>query len=547
MPQQTSAVMLFPGIDGVISGSFTISHGIAPSVAQIEVPPFTQFETEVGTLRLIGDGGSLDFPGCRIEKVTQAANDNLIITILDRRWRWRFGGAFALLNERTEDGGLRPGSEYAPQDIARELLNLMGETGFDIGDLPNETRPEMRFIGNNPASELESLCSSLGCSVVLWRDRVAIRRLGQGGSLPNNPLQSGQPVIDIPITPDSVAVISGPRDFQAMFSLEAVALEADGTVVPIEEASYRPTDGWETEWPEDFEGIEDEKERALALKSVFRWYRIKQEVDSDVVLDGRPFGVSEDVQKLDQILPILDGLNETETLPDGSVRPKGAKVEGLLMPGDEEYANRYGPVKENFSIDRERGLVQFSEPLFQIKRSGDSDHHHPAELYLTCRFNVKQESTNQLWRHQFTRPSGGRRWGTPPQIESRFDLIPKSTASYREGSERRPPRRESIADNTSEIERDLARHADAIISGFRWAAGEVRTWVGWWANFALDGAIRQVTYTFGEGGWFTSIAMNTEESSFLASTLAEQRALDAGRQRQKDRAIWLETHRRSKV
>lgn len=545
-----TATMHFPGIVGVLSGNLSIGLGSGPAFAQIEVPKDTAIPREVGTLTLEAPGFFKQFPKCRVVKGSNTDRDTLLLTIADRRWMWRFGSIFLLANERAKDGTIREGNEWTPQEIARECFRVMGESGADVGALPNQTRPEARWAGTLASAELENLAGSLGCAICLWENRASLVRMGQGMPLPvGMPLKPEglQYALDVPFVPDAVQTISGPGDFQAMFLLEAVGLEPDGRLVLIDDLSYKPEGGWEREDPEDFEGIEDEKLRQLALKSVYRYYRIKNEVGSDGVLDGKLWQVDTSVTKLDQILPVFDDLIETETLPDGSKRPKSAFIVGKYDNEDDEYQNKFGPIKTGFSLNGEKGVVEFSDPVLLLKREGQSDLNKPAELYLTCRFNIKQASTGQHWRYQFTQSTGGPRWNTEPQMELRFDIIPKGIGKYSEGTDEQPPDLEEIHFNIDDsVQPDLQEHCDAIISGMRWAPGRVETWVGWWDNFKLDGAIRQVTYSFGQEGYFTTVSHNTEQSEFVSDTLADRKALNDARQRAPERAAFNEQQRRSR-
>lgn len=547
-----TALMQFPGIVGVISGSYSLGLGVSPSFAQIEVPPYTRIPREVGDLILTAPPNFyLRLTKCRVVKATTTNSDTLVFTIADRRWMWRFGFVFLLANERAKDGTIKPGTEKSPQQLARFLLDEMGERNVDVSALPDETRPEIQWNGASPAAELESLCGSLGCAVAFWQDRVSIVRLGEGGRLPENPLKDGQGALDVPFIPDAVQTISGPGDFQAMFQLEAVAEKKDGSLVPIDDAPYKPEGGWEKEDPAEFEGVEDDKDRELALKSVFRKYRIQWEISGSEgkILDGGQFGFGAEtrISKLDQILPLFDDLIETEQLPDRSVRPKPAYVEGKHYLGDDAYENKYTKVKTSFSLDAERGVVDFSDPVYLLKRESGSDVNKPAEIYLVARCNVKQPGTNQPWRYQFTVPTGGQQWGTKNHAELRFDLIPKARARYSEGTDEEPPELEEVIRNTEELEADLREHCQAVISGMRWTPGEQRNWVGWFANFQLDGALRSVTWSFGADGFYTAVSWNTEASEFVSDTLAERKALEEARHRNKEKASFGELSRRSKI
>src|SRR5262245_12515727 len=103
---------MFPGITHLHSVSMSCRHGIAPSVAVLEIVPQADFDTETGTLVLAYDGIEIEFPDCKVDRASFARNGQGMIwrlQILDRRWRWRFGQISGRYNERREDGSLRAG------------------------------------------------------------------------------------------------------------------------------------------------------------------------------------------------------------------------------------------------------------------------------------------------------------------------------------------------------------------------------------------------------------------------------------------------------
>ena len=151
----------------------------------------------------------------------------------------------------------------------------------------------------------------------------------------------------------------------------------DGQIKLIDDLSYAPNQpanpgGWEmSDAPDSFEGINDDEKLRLARRTVYRWYRI----------NVGDFSVIEHVE---QILPLFNRLVDAEELEDGTIREKesfcygrwhddDSETEGNTID-DIENINRDNVetdhqdtiVTYNFSLDRNRGIVRFSRPVFNI-------------------------------------------------------------------------------------------------------------------------------------------------------------------------------------
>jgi len=531
-----SAIFKFPGIRGVISGSFSISHGIQPSVALLEVPLSTRLDTRVGTLRLEDRDNNFrqEWRDCRIQKVQKTSNETKIVTILDRRWKWKFGGTFLLANQRDDpDGGFGFAQLTKPHDIALFLLTQppplgLGEVNPSVDELPNDTLPEIRASGNPPAAELDALCQSLGCSIVLWDDRVSIRKAGHGMRLPDNPLRDGSTESNIPLVPDGVSAVSAPYRVEAMFDMQAVAEEPNGELVNVHAVSYAPPAGWFEEWPRYLEGVKGDENRRLALKSVFRYYRINQEIGAPPAqaLNGADFGLFDRGQpvvvfKTEDLLPTLPHTNEFQEQPGNTFRARPAYLQGVFYDGNDDLQNRAGILKESFTYDPDRGLVIFNEPVYRLLELDDGNPTIEAILYLTVSVEIRVFGGQKL-RHAVERVTGERN-GTPFQVEQRFDVVPTVSGRYSAPLVGVPPTRIGVDNNLPDVEAELGRHTQVVINSLQAPEAQMQRWVGWWDNVQLDGAIRQIVYAFGPDGWSTTVSRNTEDPNFLAANLAEAR------------------------
>jgi hypothetical protein len=178
----------------LLDATVNLTHGTSPSVARLSLVPQATLPSEFGTLTLSFGSVSLELPGCRLDygSVQRTTTGEISqVSILDRRWRWRFGQISGTYNIRRDDASLEQGqagaisSERTPQQLATLCLEAMAESQFDVSDLPNDARPTVEWDREVPAQALAALCDQLGTQVVLQLDnRVALRRVGQGAELP---------------------------------------------------------------------------------------------------------------------------------------------------------------------------------------------------------------------------------------------------------------------------------------------------------------------------------------------------------------------------
>ena len=258
-------IATWPGLNGVMSASYTVSHGITPGTALITSQPQANPPALHGNL-VISDGtGRVVIPRCKLDRIwstTDGGGTRWSISLLDRRWRWREMGVISgTYNVPDHTGDLtRPGPDAGPFiapptkyilwtvkqpfDLIKLCLQAMGETRYKILLPPlantREALPHIDWVAANPAQSLESLCSVLGCRVVyrLEDDSVWIVPLGEGGKLPGGSIARESPAIDHPEKPDRLMLVGAPIRVQMRFRLEAVGEEWDESIRPIDHLSY---------------------------------------------------------------------------------------------------------------------------------------------------------------------------------------------------------------------------------------------------------------------------------------------------------------------
>ena len=418
------ACATFPGITLVKRLSFTLSRGISPSICTIEILPQASFVALIGNLVLVDSNGlELVFPNCRINSSSFDYNNQGMVwrlAIWDRRWMWSFGSLSGHYNQRFSRAAVPITSLYSatgnnlpaqcldgyttrtPQQLAVLCLQAMGETNYDISQVPNTSLPQMDWEADNPAQALATLAERMGCQVVLRLDNsVQVAQSGVGALLPIGSVKADAQSFQIPNRPDSIQVACGKTRYQVELKLEAVGKDVDGSIVPIAQLTYTPPGGWGNSsgggflFPDvpgfdlvEYSGWPNQAAQkminthinphTLAMQTVFRWYRITMVAVDDPtkrpLIPGWTGSATGDsrLSGLWQILPIEDVQIEGYFDSNGEYKSFPAAVYGTFdaaeafTAGDPVWGAPVGSYYNgSFSIDTERGIVQFDEQIYQ--------------------------------------------------------------------------------------------------------------------------------------------------------------------------------------
>lgn len=572
-------VMRFPGINKVLDGSFTLSHGPSPSAATLTIIP--QEITElVGPLTITDGREEVVFSDCLIDKASMARDSRgrvVSLTIYDRRWRWRWGRISGRYNIRTSASQDDPdeGTVRSPQELAALCLAAVGEADYDIAQLPDTTRPYIDWeYDTNPAEALALLAESLGCRLGLGTDDHAhIWSLGEGDLLPEARALDWSYGVDPADRPDSIVLATAPIRIQADLELEAVGVDVDGAIVPIDELSYTPSVGWDALGDDAAECLivtdgdyEDSrsitglsKVRDLARSCVFRWYRVKSPVHLLVPTVDDAAGE----HSLDLLLPLLaeqveyfedddgtlqrrpaivygawtnypdeypdarmepDALRQIGTLPTIAKRTLGAFPVAQPLTGDDFRA----VVSVPWTLDTARGIVQFSAPVrYYDENDGSNGTLKAATLYLRTSVHVRDPDTRTAYRQEVrhdlvTDPSASRQLTLVQE-----DIEPWHIAEYQRQGGRLAFVRHRLS--AQDVEQSAQHYLDQEAAGALDANALTVRYMGI-SRVAVDGAIQQVTWTVGGSGATTTASRNDEQPDETL-TYAEKR--------QRDRLAWL--------
>lgn len=563
-------VINFPGIEGPISASYTLSHGTDPARIIIQCNPQKNTVFQVGFFTMQWKGTIIRVPDCRILSDYVTLNDGGFVTSVtmeDYRWKWRYPVISGEYNVRNAYQSVYKPTKKNPQQLAKLITKAMGIADglVNVAALPTDDYPYMQWYSSPAANELSSLAERYGCRVVPWPDgRVNIFRIGEGNPLPAN-LPTGTDTMGVvtPAGPDVIEVNFGPSKYRVICKLEPVGLDVDGSVQAIDDLSYRPTDGWEFggaghEDPGSFWKLQDylsskygaaTQRRAqfafimdLARRSIFKWYRIKLQMPKDSFagkfkIPGYPLPV----ESISQLLPIDDRVVNVSLDPYNPAEIKdGAKDTDLfwdtydqtmvwgdffkrsmcgLDPVDPDHDAFNKPVGNNFyppggySIDRERGIVQFDDYVYTLQdNDGTPGSRMFPDLALSFMCSPRDKVDRKMYKYYVER----RRTDiTPAGTQALVLLHPEFQMVHTFDMNVDGTPGPSRAINQKLLDKVANYYIDAELRKFRKQEPRSKQYNGLWPIYT-DGAIREVTFTMNpDGGMETTACFNDERQPYI--------------------------------
>lgn len=574
----------YGSIKGVESASYSLSRGTAASVCTVTIPPDYALNFSPKPLVFSDGVRTVRLSNCIVSSVVPSIGadgyERWTVQILDRRWKWKSGQISGRYNIR-HGGLIRRDTQKTVQELAKLCLTAMGEKNYDVKKMPNDTYPYIDWTLMTPNAALEQLCQIVNCHVCLnEQDKVVIWPDGLGKDLPALPSSSQGITFDCGVRPGVVNAVSAPAVWQLNFDLLAVGLDVDNKIKPVWELSYIPEferdDGtkiktWAYE-PPPFMGVAKEF-RKLAQETVWRWYQIlppgwveidgqgKAKIRKEGGMQEMPWA-KESIKSVRQFFPLLDhqldyaqishvdrkDLSSGDTSFDPLLRArKPAQVLGLFDDGEgrgndngiDAVTNALDADKSNephwetpflypggFSIDQERGLVIFSDPVFRLwTQSGgdgvmntaddDLDFRGQAQLYLRVACNFYDLKTNvpyRVCRNQTIK-------GAPdPKGEAFFaheDVTPEFYTRF-EWNEFKATY-DSAAGNISDSNKKLDYYLGYTVKKFETRIPAFARYP-WLQPYAPDGLIAQVNFEIdGEGRLSTTINREKEGLSNMPS------------------------------
>lgn len=543
----------WPGIASFLHGSFSFTHGITPSLCQIYIAPQPFWPDMAGdlTVNYQPGGDSYTFTDCILDfiSIERGADGRQIwgLHILDRRWKWKDCGRISGNYNIRRGQGDGESNIWTPSvrtlpELMELCLNAMGEDvyGFDLSQVSAEDFPEVEWDYENPAKALLSLCDQYGYRVILTlQNTVLIAPANEGEYLPDGRYMSGGTTINPPNTPSSVVATAGRTIVQYDFPLEAVGLEIDGTVVPIYDLSYTPNkpNGW-ADLQGDLEEMTavDKPFRGLALKSVFRWYRILPPFTF--------FGIdpnnsqNEEVSDRIFVLPLLDvQVDQAPETPDTPATPLAAWVYGIWSTTTLNQAKNNSETFDSsmsvpdetqgfypyeFELDHDQGIVKFSDPTFAYDPNNPDDKSiYPAEVFLRTSCNIRDQQTMGWLRYEQQQYLQNGQIPTLPMYVKHDDTSLK--VAYRFAPDGSPI---GADDNLNDVQAACDWYLGAAVGKLTVEDPQSFEYPGF-VFIDLDGAIQQLEWNVDESGKATTKANRNKED--LVNTPSYEEAKQAAR------------------
>ena len=532
----------FTDIPGVLSAQFTMSHGVTPSSGTIECVVPEQFP-DVGTLEISDGELGVRLVDCKLAAVSYRSGRQgrtAVVQIIDRRWRWQFRQITGVYNARTASGAVDPETTKTARELATILLKALGETA-DVSALPDEGKPEVDWNAENAARALEDLCEQYNCRVVLGADnRVRIVKYNDGADLPDGPQDSRSGGVTPDLKPDRIVLLGGPWRFEVLLPLEAVGLETDFSIKPLNTLSYRPANGWGTESP-DMASIGENSfvtadgsrtsPRELAQQSVFRWYRIAETATvpglrdaiqrwRDAFATAGTTAPVDDVKRW-QLLPLSDTLTQTYRDADKVEREKPAFAVGEFWHASRLEATNSKPGTKcdlPFSTDSTRGMIQFGSQVVLLDPQDGSQSEAAIRLFTAA--TCKDPDTRQPVRYVRSRQLRDTKGQKPLIAVIRHDeIFGVVTASYTVDGDL-----EAYDATTEDADKQADYYLDATEKSYDVPTSQQARYIGV-QPIEPDGRIVQVTWETGTDGTFTTASRSTEHN-FNVPSYAERRAID---------------------
>jgi hypothetical protein len=298
-----------------------------------------------------------------------------------------------------------------------------------------------------------------------------------------------------------------------MLKLQPVGIEVNGTVKSIGTLSYAPSGGWgNLDWGV-FEGLSNKTAKALAQKSVGRWYQVTAQADGTNNLASSTFsylGVSGEIVVTDasQYLPLEPKLLTSYPDLSGVVQYADPYVSGVFYLDEQVSTPNSGANTQPFTrfegtkwtLDRERGIVMFDRPVLR-QYLGTLE---PADLYLTCTYSVHPKTTFMKDRLIVSQTFGGTGEDAYPQDDMQRQII----TSYSSGTSSVI----SISDNKTAVQVQANNFLATAANKYSVSAANLVVYRGTYP-VTTDGTTLQVRWDCAVPGhfpWATTASQNAE-------------------------------------
>lgn len=383
-------------IEGIAPSAFTVETAFPNDDDPIPVTDVTlSFTDGINDTVTLSDM-RLDPDSTRVNRSTTGLSVSL--SYLDKRWKWAYSDLLdGEYNRRDEQGNMVFESVSDLKDL-QALFTLitqaMGEEA-DLADIPksgsdDKQFPYVKWDGESAQNVCADFAEKLGLKIQITTGGVMkILPSGGGVTLPNTQLRGYSLGLGQRPKPNYIQLYGGKNWYQMDLELEPVLQNANGIWQTYADYTYRPVnDNWTFALPQVLKGIS----KAAAYyceRTLFRCYRIKETI---ITIGDKEYSRTEACRRW------IDNIVDTETSIEGVTTYKRAYAYGTYNTRQEfndahAFTNWFDRDLEIRELDRENGIVWFSEPILKVYENSESpyvpwtDHFlAPGTLTLRCAF-----------------------------------------------------------------------------------------------------------------------------------------------------------------
>lgn len=547
MPLNDLSYFEATGVENPLYIRYQDVGGFLPGSITFTMAPQRRWNCPVIDIQLFFNSFRYKLINCQVRNITEIpGGDGRVwqVTAVDRRWLWEEQTISGIYNRYLETGALWKKTEKRPRELLTLLLKALGEKNFDVSKVDDKIRPEVHWCNSKVYLEADALCSRLGCRLIHnLNDTYSVVPVGVGDPVKiKDGIKTYTQGITLPVGPDSFEATFKPR-YEVDIRLKAVGIEEDGTLKPIDELSYAPDNGWNGEYPGEFSGVMDKMNdrfyQELARRSVWKYFQI-----TTTDKGGGPMKVPGYKGKapttLEEILPVYaESLAAHADLPatdfyNFRTQPYvwGYHVNGSVkgMIAYDTDANHYNlkawrddPFGVNdsviemidFSLDCERGLFMFSEPIYAFDLDDPEEGYRTPELTARVCITLRDPKTlGEIW-HKVKRKRKVPQRGTGSRIiqidEVTADFWFESGGSSKVGS------------NADLVKKEADHYMDQAEKDYQYENPHTVTFNDWRA-FPMSGAIVEVTWERTAAGCTTTVSYN-DRHNFARPSYEETRLL----------------------
>lgn len=526
---------LVTDVENPLTIRYSDTRGVLPGAITFTMAPQRVWSPSLIDIELWFNDFNYRFVQCAVANVTEMYSDRGIywqVTALDRRWKWQDATISGIYNKWLENGAVWNKTEKTPQELLTILFKELGESNFDVSQVPNkkDMRPECNWSNASICMEMDNLAQALGCVIIHeLDDTYSVVPSGTGDALEiNEGTDTYTRGLTLPVGPDAIhAAFRSRREVD--LRLKGVALEDDGTLAQLLKASYMPDGGWTGQYPGEFSGVYDKTKsrykQELARLSVWRYFQI-----SYVDKKGGPLKIpgysGPPPSSLEEILPVFtEGVAYKSDLPGNDFynsrslptiwgrHCNGSIGSRIKLDTDANDASKKawekGPfdVEDSvvqyigFQLDVERGLFIFDEPIFAWDDTTDVETGEPAgfctpELTARLSITVRDPKTlGEIWHLEKRDRNVPKRGGAPKLIQ-----VEDVTADFWFIEDKEQS-------NRDQVKKVASHYLDQAEQEYQRNNPHTVVWNDLRA-VKMSGAVVEVTWEIGDGGAKTTASYN---------------------------------------